>query len=94
MMGTDNKIKEENTPHVQDNDGGNNYNNRCGGRRRYNRWNNVAAGGNKFKSRNKDLPDDLTFDNAGPNGAANFQHALRCIADFLHTTHYLQHGRG
>ncbi len=43
--------------------------------------------GKKFKSRNKDLPDDLTFDNTGPNKAANFQHALRGIADFLHTTY-------
>jgi hypothetical protein len=42
---------------------------------------------NKFKSRNKDLPDDLTFNNTGPNDAANFQHALRGIADFLHTTY-------
>jgi hypothetical protein len=71
-MGTDNNIKEENTPRVQGNDGGNNNNNRRGGRRTRNRWNNATAGstslsGNKFKSRNKDLPDDLTFDNTGPN---------------------------
>jgi hypothetical protein len=92
-MGTDNTIKEENTPRVQGNanDGGNNYNNRRGGRRTRNQWNNATAGntpslGNKLKSRNKDLPDDLTFDNTGPNDAANFQHALRGIPDFLHTT--------
>ena len=57
-----------------------------------NRWNNMAAGrtpcpGNKFKSRNKDIANDLTFDNTGPNDAANFQHALRGIADYLHTTY-------
>jgi hypothetical protein len=91
-MGTDDNIKEENTPCVQGNDGGNNYNNRRGGRRTRNRWNNATAGGtpssgNKFKSRNKDLPDDLTFNNTGPNDAANFQHALRGITDFLYTTY-------
>ena len=91
-MGTDNNIKEENTPRVQGNDGGNNYNNRRGGRRTRNRWNNATAGstplpGIKFKSRNKDLPDDLTFNNTGPNDAANFQHALRGITDFLYTTY-------
>ena len=92
--GTDDTIKEENTPrvHGNGNNGGNNYNNRRGGRRTRNRWNNATAGGtpssgNKFKSRNKDLLDDLTFNNTGPNNAANFQHALRGIADFLHTTY-------
>ena len=47
----------------------------------------TPSSGNKLKGRNKDLSDDLTFDNTGPNDAANFQHALRGIADFLHTTY-------
>ena len=52
---------------------------------RSSRWNPVPR--KKFKSRNKDIAGDLTFDNTGPNDAANFQHALRGIADYLHRTY-------
>ena len=76
--------------------GNNNNNNRRGGGRRgaRNRWNNAAAGTNptqadknKFKSRNKDIPEDVIFDNTGPNDTANFQHAVQGMADYLHTTY-------
>ena len=74
-----NDVKEENNsprPPARDgagNDTNNNNNNRRGGRRgARNRWNNATAGGTptqnnaaKYKSRNKDIPDDVVFDNAG-----------------------------
>ena len=96
-MGND--VKEENNaprPPAAGEAGGNNNNNRRGGGRRgaRNRWNNATAGGaptqtdrNKFKSRNKDIPEDVVFDNTGPNDAANFQHAVQGMADYLHTTY-------
>ena len=97
-MGND--VKEENNaprpPAAAEAGGNNNNNNRRGGGRRgtRNRWNNAAAGANstpadktKFKSRSKDIPDDVVFDNTGPNDAANFQHAVQGMADYLHTTY-------
>ena len=96
-MGND--VKEENNaprPPAAGEAGGNNNNNRRGGGRRgaRNRWNNATAGGAptqadkaKFKSRNKDIPEDVVFDNTGPNDAANFQHAVQGMADYLHTTY-------
>ena len=90
-MGTD--IKEEhNVPRPQGGDRGNKNNNRRRGHCTRIRWNNTAAGGtpspgNKFKSRIKDIAEDLTFNNTGPNNVVNFQHALRGIADYLHTTY-------
>ena len=96
-MGND--VKEEANaprPPAAGDTGGNNNNNRRGGGRRgaRNRWNNAAAGGaptqadkNKFKSRHKDIPEDVVFDNTGPNDAANFQHAVQGMADYLHTTY-------
>jgi len=95
-MGND--VKEENNaprPPAAGEAGGNNNNKRRGGgHRARNRWNNAAAGGtptqadkNKFKSRNKDIPEDVVFDNTGPNDAANFQHAVQGMADYLHTTY-------
>ena len=97
-MGND--VKEEinapRPPAAPEAGGNNNNNNRRGGGRRgaRNRYNNAAAGSNpthadknKFKSRNKDIPEDVVFDNTGPNDAANFQHAVQGMADYLHTTY-------
>ena len=103
-MGND--VKEENNsprPPARDgagNDNNNNNNNRRGGRRgARNRWNNATAGGTptqnnaaKYKSRNKDIPDDVVFDNAGQNDAANFQHAVQGMANYLHTTYCAEVG--
>jgi hypothetical protein len=63
----------------------------CRGGRRYN--NAAGAGGssgnnpNKYPTCNKDLPEDLVFDNTGHNDAANFQRTLKGLANFLHTTY-------
>jgi hypothetical protein len=69
-----NEIKEEQIiPKLAGGEAGNN--NKRGGRRARNRWNDAAGGtqtGNKFRSRNKDIAKDLVFDNTGPNNAANF----------------------
>jgi hypothetical protein len=100
-MGND--VKEEiNSPRppAADGAGNNNNNNRRGGRRRAcNRWNNAAAEGTptqhnnaKFKSRNKDIPEDVVFDNAGQNNAANFQHAVQGMANYLHMTYSAEVG--
>ena len=99
-MGND--VKEEhNSPRPPAGDGArNNNNNRRGGRRGpRTRWNNAAAGGTptqnnsaKFKSRNKDIPEDVVFDNAGQNDAANFQHAVQGMANYLHTTYNAEVG--
>jgi len=64
--------------------------NRRGGRR----WNNAnGAGGSpgqataKYPTCNKELPENLVFDNTGQNDAANFQRTLKGMANFLHTTY-------
>ena len=58
------------------------------------RWNNAAgAGGSpgqaaaKYPTRNKELPENLVFDNTGHNDAANFQRSLKGLANYLHTTY-------
>ena len=99
-MGND--VKEEiNAPRPPAGDGAGHNNNRRGGGRRgaRNRWNNAAAGGtpaqqnnSKFKSRNKDIPEDVVFDNTGQNDAANFQHAVQGMANYLHTTYCAEVG--
>ena len=64
--------------------------NRCGARH----WNNAAGGGGslgqaaaKYPTRNKELPENLVFDNTGYNDAANFQRSLKGLANHLHTTY-------
>ena len=63
--------------------------NRRGGRR----WNNATGVGGspgqtvKYPTRNKELPENLVFDNTGQNDAANFQRTLKGMANFLHTTY-------
>ena len=69
--------------------------NQCGSnRRRAHRWNNaVGAGGSpgqaaaKYPTHNKELPENLVFDNTGHNDAANFQRSLKGLANYLHTTY-------
>ena len=41
----------------------------------------------KYPTRNKELPENLVFDNTGQNDAANFQRTLKGMANFLHTTY-------
>ena len=41
----------------------------------------------KYPTRNKELPENLVFDNTGHNDAANFQRSLKGLAIFLHTTY-------
>jgi hypothetical protein len=96
-----NDVKEENNAprplSAAEAGGNNNNNNRRGGGHRgaRNRWNNATAGANptqadkyEFKSRNNDILEDVVFDNTGPNDAANFQHAVQGMADYLRTTTY------
>ncbi len=65
-------------------------NNRCGSLQFCNHWNNVAGGtftGNKFRSRNKDIAEDLTFDNTGPKDVANFQNSRKGIKNYFQVTY-------
>ncbi len=41
----------------------------------------------KYPTRNKELPENLVFDNTGQNDAANFQCSLKGMANFMHTTY-------
>ena len=58
-------------------------------------WNNAAgAGGSpgqkstaKYPTRNKELPENLVFNNTGQNDAANFQRSLKGMANYMHTTY-------
>ena len=69
--------------------------NRCGQNHRgARRWNNAAGGSGspgqaaaKYPTRNKELPENLVFDNTGYNDAANFQRSLKGLANYLHTTY-------
>jgi len=72
------------------------HNNRRGGFRHGGRRNNNAAGGggssgntpnDKCPTGNKDLPENLVFDNTGHNDAANFHRTLKGLANFMHTTY-------
>ncbi len=62
------------------------------------RWNNTHGSGAtgtptaKFSTRSKDLPDHVVFDNTGQVDAANFQRALKGMANFLHTTYSAEVG--
>ena len=88
-------VKEErNAPKVADKGGDGGHGNHCGYRHGARRLNNVAGGGSsgntpnaKYPTRNKDLPENLVFDNTGHNDAANFQRTLKGLANFLHTTY-------
>jgi hypothetical protein len=89
-------VKEEsNAPRVaEEAGGGGGQGNRRGYRRGARRFTNGAGGassGNtpnaKYPTRNKDLPENLVFDNTGHNDAANFQRTLKGLANFLHTTY-------
>jgi hypothetical protein len=73
-----NKVKGEQAKLPGGGDAG--QNNQRGGCRARNRWNNAAAGGgapgnnngNKYTTRNKELPKNLVLDDMGLNNAANF----------------------
>ena len=59
------------------------------------RWNNAAgAGGSpgqnataKYATHNKELLENLVFDNTVQNKSANFQRSLKGLANFMHTTY-------
>ena len=59
------------------------------------RNNNAAGGGGssgntpnaKCPTCNKDLPENLIFDNTGHNDAANFHRTLKGLANFMHTAY-------
>ncbi len=82
-----NMVKEEpNIPKLSAGEGANK--NWCGNHCIWNCWSNTAGTPKgKFKSKLKELEDD-TFDNTGPNNAANFHQSLKNIANYLQ----LQHG--
>ena len=71
---------------------------RGGGRKNRQRWNNAQGGGathaisTKFPTRSKDLPEHVVFENTGQVDAANFQRALKGMANFLHTTYSAEVG--
>ena len=87
-------VKEERNATEVTDEGEAGQNNRRGYRRGTRRYNNAAGGGSsgntptaKYSTRNKDLPENLVFDNTGHNDAANFQCTLKGLANFLHTTY-------
>jgi hypothetical protein len=55
------------------------------------RWNNALGGTSnvnaKYPTRNKELPDNLVFDNTGHNDVANFQRSLKGFSNYMHTTY-------
>ena len=89
-------IKEEpNTKKLAD-EGDAGQNNRRRGFCRGGRRNKNAAGGGgssghtpnaKCPTRNKDLPENLVFDNTGHNDTANFHRTLKDLENFMHTTY-------
>jgi len=89
-------VKEEPNAKKLTDEGDAGQNNRRGGFRRGSRRNYNAAGGGgssgntpnaKCPTRNKDLPENLIFDNTGHNDAANFHRTLKGLANFMHTTY-------
>ena len=88
-------VKEErNARKVADEGGDGGQGHRRGYRRGARRFSNAPGGGTsgnipnaKYPTRNKDLPENLVFDNTGHNDAANFQRTLKGLANFLHTTY-------
>jgi hypothetical protein len=86
VTGTNMVKDEQNVPKLLGGEGANK--NWHGGRCIRNCWNNTAGTlSNKFKSKLKELEDN-TFDNTGPNDAANFYRLFKNIANYLQ----LQHG--
>jgi len=89
-------VKEEPNAKKLADEGDAGQNNRRRGFCRGGRRNKNAAGGGgssghtpnaKCPTRNKDLPENLVFDNTGHNDAANFHHTLKGLANFMHTTY-------
>jgi hypothetical protein len=84
----------QNAAKLADGGEGGQQNRRGPNRRGACRWNNAAGGGGspghtaaKYPTCNKELPENLVFDNTGHNDAANFQRSLKGLANFLHTTY-------
>lgn len=84
----------QNTAKLADGEGAGQKNRRGPHRRGGRRWNNATGVGGssgsataKYSTRNKELPENLVFDNTGQNDAANFQRTLKGMANYLHTTY-------
>ena len=95
-------VKEErNATKVTDEGEAGQHNRRghCRGSHRYNNATGGNSSGNtptaKYPTRNKDLPENLVFDNTGHNDAANFQHTLRGRLGYPQdaSCHYPHRGR-
>ncbi len=83
---------EQNAVKLADGGDAGQQNRRGSNRRGARRWNNAAgAGGSpgqataKYPTCNKELPENLVFDNTGHNDAANFLRSLKGLANYLHT---------
>jgi hypothetical protein len=84
-MSNNKEIKPAASPAPMPADNNNNHHQRGGGRHRPNRQrfhNEAAAHSGKFKGEIKDIEFDV-FDNTGLNNAANFNHSLKNIANYL-----------
>ena len=57
------------------------------GRRYTNAAGSGGSSGHNTTAKYKNLPESLVFDNTGLNDAANFQHTLKGLANFMHTTY-------
>ena len=88
-------VKEEPNAKKLTDEGDAGQNNRRGGFCRGARRNNAAGGGGssgntpnaKCPTCNKDLPENLVFDNTGHNDAANFHRTLKGLANLMQTTY-------
>jgi hypothetical protein len=86
--------EEQNAAKLADGGDGGQQNRRGPNCRRARRWNNAAGSAGspglaaaKYPTRNKELPENLVFDNTGHNDAANFQRSLKGLANHLHTSY-------
>ena len=89
-------IKEEPNAAKLTDEGDAGQNNQRGGFRHGGCRNNNATGGGgssgntpnaKRPTCNKDLPENLVFDNTGHNDAANFHRTLKGLANYMHMTY-------
>jgi len=93
-MKTESK-EDQNAVKLADGGDGGQQNRRGPHRRGARSWNNAVGGGGspgqttaaKYPTHNKELPENLVFDNTGHNDAANFQRSLKGLANFMHTTY-------
>ena len=89
-------VKEEQQAATLSAGGDAGQNNKHGGCRGRNHWNNTVGAGEstgqdntsaKFQMRNKELPEKVIFNNTGQVDAANFQCFLKGMENYLYTTY-------